>query len=574
MNALIEQLVLHAVEAAADPAQRSEIANDAGLSPWQVKKIYGLLPNGERGDELLASARFSPWLGTALGDYVSPARCLLEPTLSTPPETYELKLLFNAAPGSDSARGIFGGLSLAPGSDARRPQLEMPTQDLDALREQATRRRHFQELFSRTEANAAWASQVSSMIDGLSPDDAGELLVQLADGYRKAGRLDLAADTYFMLARRFPDHRLVDQSLDWLIHFYASSEMAQRMRTRAGTRTNTTNSEPQDGVRQVSALTTLEPGASPTGGLSREDRFHRAVQLADYLKSAHPALYAEPGIRFSESAAQRQLGFANPAERFFISLHELPASNPWRECAATEEWLAKPADAPPAKKLASCRVVDQPPQLDGKLDEPFWASADRLRLTAATTKRKDPSNDDVRLVRDDRFLYIGVHCLKSPNVDYAPDASPRVHDADLSQHDRVTLRLDTDRDYSTAFELTVDSRGWTQDACCGDATWNPTWYVAAASDDTSWTIEAAIPLAELAEHAPAARDVWAVAAQRIIPRVGYQSWAGTPSSANTPDQYGLLDIPIVRSPADLGSSYQPHASSAPGSAGVYCKRGR
>ena len=541
MNALVEQLVLHAVETAADPAQRTEIANDAGLSPWQVKKIYGLLPNGERGDELLASARFSPWLGTALGDYVSPARSLLEPASSSSSRNVRAETIVQCGARQRAMRAAFSaGLSLAPGSDARRPQLEMPTQDLDALREQATRRRHLQELFSRTEANAAWASQVSSMIDGLNPDDAGELLAQLADGYRKAGRLDLAADTYFMLTRRFPDHRLVDQSLDWLIHFYASSEMAQRMRTRTGTHTNTTISEPQDGVRQVSALTTLEPGASPTGGLSREDRFHRAVQLADYLKSAHPALYAEPGIRFSEIAAQRQLGFANPAERFFISLHELPASNPWRECAATEEWLAKPADAPPQKNsLRAASPISRRNSMANSTNR-FGRRPIACASTAATTKRKDPSNDDVRLVRDDRFLYIGVHCLKSPNVDYAPDASPRVHDADLSQHDRVTLRLDTDRDYSTAFELTVDSRGWTQDACCGDATWNPTWYVAAASDDTSWTIEAAIPLAELAEHAPAARDVWAVAAQRIIPRVGYQSWAGTPSSGNTPDQYGLL----------------------------------
>ena len=86
----------------------------------------------------------------------------------------------------------------------------------------------------RSDGNAAWAGQVSSMIEGLSPDDAGQLLVQLADGYRKAGRLDLAADTYFMFVRRCPDHALADQSLEWLIKFYASSETAHRLKTTLG----------------------------------------------------------------------------------------------------------------------------------------------------------------------------------------------------------------------------------------------------------------------------------------------------------------------------------------------------
>ena len=143
--------------------------------------------------------------------------------------------------------------------------------------------------------------------------------------------------------------------------------------------------------------------------------------------------------------------------------------------------------------MATCRPVDEPPNLDGKLDEPFWNKADRLRLRGEANQSKTPSGDEVQLAYDAQFLYIAIHCHKATNIDYAPDNTPRPHDADLTQHDRVTLRLDVDRDYTTAFELTVDNRGWTHDACCGDATWDPTWYVAAASDENWWTIEAAIP---------------------------------------------------------------------------------
>jgi hypothetical protein len=51
----------------------------------------------------------------------------------------------------------------------------------------------------------------------------------------------------------------------------------------------------------------------------------------------------------------------------------------------------------------------------------------------------------------------------------------------------------------------------------GNPAWNPRWFVAAASDDENWTVEAAIPLAELTPHSPRRREVWAVAVERIVP---------------------------------------------------------
>lgn len=554
MAALAEQLVMRAVAAAADPAQHPELSADIGLAPWQVKKVYGVLPPGARGDEMFAAGRFSPWLGAALSDFVSPARALLLAARTTPPDTYELKLLASTVTDSANARGLFAGISLAPGSDARRPQADLPVQDLEALRRLATRRRHLQELMERSEGSAAWAGQVSNMIDGLNPEDAGQLLVQLADGYRNSGRLDLAADTYFLFARQYPDHPLTDHALLWLVQFYSSSETAQRLHrslgepASAGGAKRAAPLEPNP-IQQASATVSIPQNAQPAGGLARDDRLRRATQLADYLKTARPALYAEPTVRFAETTAQRELGFANPAQRYFITLRDLPESDPWRQCAATEEWLAQPTEQPPLKKLATCRTFVEPPTLDGDLDELLWSKADRLRLrpepaegrhTDKMGERAAAPGGEVQLARDNEFLYIAVRCPKQEGVDYHTDDSPRPRDADLTAHDRVTIRLDTDRDYSTAFELSVDNRGWTRDACWDDANWNPAWYVAAAGDDTTWTIEAAIPLAELVDKPPAARAVWAVSARRTIPRVGYQTWSGNATSDESPAQFGLL----------------------------------
>jgi photosystem II stability/assembly factor-like uncharacterized protein len=602
---LVNQLVMKSIAAAADPTQQTELIADAGLTPWQVRKVYGLTPPGMRGAEAVETARFSPWLGATFADFASLARSLLLGDHTPPPERYEFQLLMSRLGEPGKSRGLFSGISLPAGSEARRAQPEFPVRDLDALRRLALRRRSIEQLLQRSEGNTAWVAQVSQMIDGLSNDDAGKLLSQLAEGYRNTGRLDLAADTYFLLARRAPDHPLADAALNWLVQFYASGEIAHRTTAHSAPNMRLASTPPPTAgepasaggetnprstkeVTQTSAISPITPNSPPTISLSRDDRLHRAVQLADYLKTSRPALYAEPSVRFAEVVAQRQLGYANPAKRLFISLRQLPESDPWRECAATEEWLNSNAHAqsprgqgevvsdqssnaqlPPAKKLAACRQTDRPPHLDGRLDEQFWQSSDRLILTSSVSaprSREAPEEGlgEARIAHDDKFIYIAIHCLKAPNVKYEPDDSPRTRDADLLQHDRVSIAFDLDRDYTTAFELTVDDRGWTLDACWGDPTWNPTWYVAKAADENSWTVEAAIPLSELSDRPPMTGDIWAASVRRTIPRTGYQSWAGATKGGkavpvNSPSQFGLL----IFDPSAAAAPQQPPTQLQP-----------
>jgi hypothetical protein len=104
----------------------------------------------------------------------------------------------------------------------------------------------------------------------------------------------------------------------------------------------------------------------------------------------------------------------------------------------------------------------------------------------------------------------------------------------------LELLIDVDRDYTTCYRLAVDHRGWVWEACMDITAWNPDWYVAAAEDDTSWTIEVAIPFDQIVESAPAEHDVWAVGLRRIVPRVGFQSWAPAESPHVTAADFGLL----------------------------------
>jgi photosystem II stability/assembly factor-like uncharacterized protein len=554
---LVEQLLLRSIDAAADPTRAVDLATNAGLEPWQVKKAYGVLPSGLRGDEVVSSGRFSARLGGSLADWTAPARRLLVAGGTTPPDSIELELMLNRLSETGGPRGLFNGITLSPDGEARRPSASDIAGDVDDLRRLAMRRRNLRELLERNAGNAAWVGQVERLVEGLDASGSGELLFQLADGYRENGRLDLAADTFYLLARRYPDHPLADPALVWLVQFYASSEAVRRsaeagvVDLRAGEA-----AEPQtidQEVKQANAVAPIGPAAAPAIGLSRDDRLRRAVQLGEYLESSRPLLFAEPTLRYPLVAAQRQLGFANPAKRYFLSLGQLPESDPWRRCAQTEQWLAKPGELPPPKMLGHCRLAPERPHLDGILDEPFWQSADVLWLRGresfstgddARVERspveKESRPPTVRLAYDAEYLYLAITCPKVEGGDYRLNDDPRPRDADLAEHDRVSLRLDVDRDFTTWLELTVDHRGWTRDACWGDSHWNPTWFVAAADEAAAWTIEAAVPLGELVVEPPGTKDVWAVGVRRTIPRVGCQSWSGNAADADSPEQFGFL----------------------------------
>ena len=79
------------------------------------------------------TGRFSPWLGETLAD--SPRRrATCSTNNGTPPDTYEFELLLRHVGDSGGTRGLFSGISLAAGCDARRPQPELPVEDIDELR--------------------------------------------------------------------------------------------------------------------------------------------------------------------------------------------------------------------------------------------------------------------------------------------------------------------------------------------------------------------------------------------------------------------------------------------------------
>ncbi len=543
---LVNQLVLRAVRQAADPTSHVDLATVAGLRPWQVRKVFSTTRAGDTGTLSVNTVQLEPRLGCSVGDRAGAARGLVAESYEPVPVEVGFRLLLDRVPQDRGREDFYSGIAIPPGSDARRMLSETLGESIEQLRRVAQKRRNMQELIRYGAKQdlflpSVWLGQLGDLTSGLDESSSSQLLYQLAGQYLQRGNWELAAGTYEALVERHPQHPLAHSAQVWLLHYYASGEAAWRVRqSSSAVAQQSTGGFPAQGVVPASAALPMQGRRTAVGSerAQLDERLGKANQIGKELERTRPTLYAEPSIGFPLASAHRKLGYGNEASRFYLSLRRTRTEDAWWDAAQGERWLGERTGLPP-KPLWTARAADRKPHLDGALDEAFWRVARPVELKSLIGE--DAAWPAVaRLAYDGQFLYLGIECRKAPGVEYAASTAPRPRDGDLAQHDRVSVLLDLDRDYTTYYALTVDHRGWTGEACWGDATWNPTWYVAHSSTRESWTAEAAIPLAELTGTRPAAGHVWAAGVQRLVPGVGFQSWTQPAGVKIRPEGFGYL----------------------------------
>ncbi len=517
-----------AVAQAADPSQFTVLSEQLALSPWQVSRVYALLPSGERGTHRVLSDQIVA--GMSLADSSTAALSLLRREFTHPSIADEFRLVESLA-GEPSAQvdDLVAGLGAMPGTAMRREQVAIGD-PLAAQSQQrvAEKRRNLRNIFRASGGNPALLAQVGQMLVDLDPTAAAALLYELSSHFEKAGQLDLKAATLELLARRYPSDPLVDAGLVWLVQYYASGEAAHAYK------------QVTPAVAQAIAVEATSENTSGTDGTVEPaayeqsidfQRFTRAVQITQHIAHTRPVLYAEPQVRVPWAVAERSRDVSGGPEKYLEALALRSTGEAWQLCGSVERWLADPERPKPRVSLVDCRFTAERPHLDGIFDEQIWEH-EFVKL--------DPPHSEFEIARDDEYLYLAIRCEKLPALSYSTDDRPRTYDADLSAHDRIQFLLDVDRDYITYFALTVDHRGWTNDACWQDHSWNPQWFVAAGGDEKSWTIEAAIPWRALAANEPEIGDTWAIGVERFIPEQGSQSLATPLAGEADPTNFGLL----------------------------------
>ncbi|HEV3342100.1 MAG TPA: YCF48-related protein [Pirellulales bacterium] len=575
---VMNQIVLEAVEQAADPTRFPEQLAQMGLETWRARKVFGRLPAGQLGDVNLSTVQLAPRLGGSLADHAAGPRGLIEDDYRAPPPTVGFRLYVDTLPQHVGEHDFFSGIVLHPGGDARRTINEFSTQNADVLRRMAQKQRNVQAIITRSEQgqldSARYAAQINDLTSDLDSSIAGNVIYQLAQHYRETGKWPLAAETFSLLAQQHPDHPLAEAALVWLVRYWSSSECEWRERRAAQSAGRQATASQVAGhvsiFQPATALGQVLPGknqvatrgdATAENGPRRNvlpgnapqvqgrmmvldhtldtDRAARAGALGKLLEQRSPATFAEPEVRFALASAHRKQGLTKAAEKYYLDVTRLRCHDAWWACAAGERWLDAPQEAPPKDVLHAPN--GSKPRLDGQLDDEIWQRAAWAELRPASADAEESmAKAKAKLAYDDEFLYLAVECQQAAGAEYPPSESPRPRDADLNRHDRIDLFLDLDRDWSTCYRFTVDHRGWTGEACWDDKGWDPQWFVAASTRDGAWTVEAAIPLAELTGEAPKPRYVWAIGIQRTIPGVGFQSWTRPASPTVTPQGFGYL----------------------------------
>lgn len=521
---LINQAVLAAIHAAADPTAFATQITQGGLKPWRVDKVYAALRDGATGTYELSGAQIALRLGRPLADVADDYRGLIANRYEPPADTLHFRLILNQLPHEPTKPDPFNGIILHPGGDARRAIGEPAAESLHAVHEAARRRRNMQAILSRAEedekANLQLLGNVKGLLEGMDAKGAGHALYQLGRRYARTGHPEMAAETFEMLFAQSPDHPLAAAAVTWLVQYYASGEAQWR-----AAREQTMSS---------AAGATLAIDAS-----RQEDRLAKAAEWGKRLERTQPQMLVRPEIGFPLAAADRRRGFPKQAERFYLGRRHQATRDAWWAAAEGEAWLLEPKGLPP-KPVLHCARADSRPTLDGSLDEPFWKNAKEAVL-APEDGQEDAHKGTVRLAYDAKFLYLAVECERPQGRPATPiPESPRPRDGDLSGYDRVSLYFDLDRDYATHCRFTVDERGWTGESCFDDPTWNPDWFVAAKSRESHWVVEAAIPLDSLTAHPPSPNEVWAAGIQRIIPNTGLQSWTRPAAVDVLPEGFGYL----------------------------------
>jgi uncharacterized protein DUF5916/cellulose/xylan binding protein with CBM9 domain len=192
------------------------------------------------------------------------------------------------------------------------------------------------------------------------------------------------------------------------------------------------------------------------------------------------------------------------------------------QLAAPADSLVRPHRVTAAPAVTAVRAA-RAPVLDGRLDDPAWATATVVTdLLQSDPEEGRPVSEatEVRLVYDATALYVGARLL---------DRDPGAIARRLARRDVVTpsdefrVMLDSYHDRRTAFLFAVNPAGVQRDVVYGDDggfdddSWDPVWQVAVSVDSLGWTAELRIPFSQL-RFSSQPEQVWGVRFVRWIQR--------------------------------------------------------
>ena len=515
---LLNQVVQNAVRKAGDRHLYSEHAATLKLRPWKVQKLYTFRSEDDDASGtsplVVYSSQIAPRLSQSLDEFAAYSRSLLSDAFAPGPESTGFRRLMSADSVLSGGRDFFSGIENSSSVASRRRQTAAGVGDIHDLTRRAQLQRNLRHLIARTAAagdgNLSLLAQLHPLTRDLPDNARGNALFELAEQLRKLGRWDEATELYQQLLHHYTAHPYTEAAIYRLTQTLCSAELTWLHNSNLTIRLD------ENPLQQCSPMAKLQ---------------------ADILRNHAPVIH-DPRIRFPFAAMYRQAHESQQALVSYRRVYHQERLSGWGQAARRELWMAEGSGTPP-RGFWKCQRATERPFLDGQFGDAVWQKAEAVELTSAL-------DDDtqwpaaMKIAYDDEFVYLAITCRNAPHVAYAAAHQSRGRDADLSDSDRVQIFLDVDRDYATSYQLQVDSRGLVYEDCCGDPSWNPTWYVSSDATASFWSVEAAIPFSALVEQPPKSRDAWCIGVQRIVPGSGFQSWTQPASTRGKHDGFGCL----------------------------------
>jgi photosystem II stability/assembly factor-like uncharacterized protein len=584
---LVADVMIEAFKKAGDPKAFPEQLSQLGLQAWKPSKLYAL---AENGSVVLSQTEVRARLEASPRQFAGPAAGLLAGQSVILPQKRTFQLLASNIEGAENHTSLFEGVKLSATGDTRRelpPVAEMTPELVKAIRLQ-TALQAFAELdrSNLTDPDRLLGA-LPKMLEQM-PDVQGAVAAHaVASQMVRLGQWHLAREAFMQMTERYPMHPLTADAYRWLLKYNCSSEAQRRNMLGQFLQTGNLSYSESKGVTfkqdvligeqhdkngkldqdkdrekkpknakkppEATQPRTVIEGTLPAVHATRDDRtlsassdtvarWHKSsLELEKHLAGFGPLLAEDPSLQFCLQAARRSTGDFETSRKWFTDFLLRQPPGPWRDAAAAELWLTRREGQCP-KPILCCKQTETRPFLDGKFDDRCWQeqTPTPLRDASGTTAKESPTK--VMLAYDNEFLYLALRCEHPPRKAVKP-VKGRKRDEDLRAFDRVSLLLDLDRDYATAFQLEVDERGCVRDSCWGDLSWNPSWFVAVHGEENAWQIEAAIPLGALTGDMITSGKTWCCNVIRTIPGQGVQGWslpAGMPEEDARLEGMGLL----------------------------------
>jgi uncharacterized lipoprotein YddW (UPF0748 family) len=234
---------------------------------------------------------------------------------------------------------------------------------------------------------------------------------------------------------------------------------------------------------------------------------------------------------------------------------ELPHRNKSYDLQYTKFMTAKskyvPQTEPPLTPLIKNPVpipktkiyfTDQPPNLDGILDDKCWLSCNTITpFYIYNTGKKAIVQTLCFATYDQHNIYLAFNSPEA-NMDKLK-AGVVQRDGAVFEDDSIEVFIDIANNAADYFHLAVNTLGTQYDSEVIQPGWNGTWIVKTNKTPNGYTVELQIPFNDLKTTMPLDKTVWAVNFGRsryTVPKPEFTCWSCTYGTFHTPERFGEI----------------------------------